>query len=213
MNPVPHLEELHRSARRRLAGLSLLFDDSLLLPAGCQEREALTAYVAISGLNTWANFVRAVYLSSALGTRTASGVRVGPLVGIATVGDAISAACFEYRGKKPGGLIRRRDEPAWHDTNYLVRLFQNSRLPNAVSVVAGVAVKPHAVEHLTVFRNYYSHRNQDTLSAAQRVARGHGIAGTLSPTAALGTPALKSRRPILREWLAALITGTELCCR
>lgn len=173
----------------------------------------MTAYVVIESRNTWSRLTRSVYISCALGTVTSSGLRIRRISGVSSAEDAIKLAIPIYNGRRPPRKLTRRSEPAWHDTAFLARLFSSTGMPNAATVATAIGVKPHVVEDLTVFRNFYAHRDEQTLRAAQNVARRNGVSGAGRPTGILGTHTPHAKRPLLREWLAAIIEATEVICR
>src|ERR1022692_4160879 len=106
------------------------------------DREAVVTYAAIECLNAWSNFVRAYYLSCAIGTTTESGDKVTPSIPILTCTDAIGIAITVFRpyaSATASGRWLRRDEPTWHDPNTLLRLSARLGFSNLADIQAGMS--------------------------------------------------------------------------
>jgi hypothetical protein len=214
MTPQRFLPKLERAARRRLARIRNVAMLTTTLPPSVQ-REAYMAYVVLEVISTWSNFMRALYLSLVLSPRTAMGVRISISVVARTYDDALGHIIPHYRPRArplPTGSWHRRDEPAWHDPNVFLNGCMHLGCSHVNHFGAAFSAGSAAFLHLPVFRNYYAHRNDQTLGAAMSIAPGYGIAWASSPTEALLSFPLAWVQPLLVQWLDDVDFTVEYLC-
>ncbi len=174
MNQATDLVVLKQSLGRRAVFLRQLID--ALSPPLDAAADRLVSYTAIEALNTWASFARAYYLSCCLyHARRANGTNV-TLTGT-TITSSIDALFWAARvvkgAKKPP--INRREEPAWHDPNTLLKTFAALNVSNLSQVQAAFSYSTSAFAYLPTVRNFFAHRNKDTMHKVRDVARHLGI--------------------------------------
>jgi hypothetical protein len=171
-------------------------------------------YLAIEALNSWAHFVRALYVSMADGVRLEGGA-FATLTPRRTLNDAIGYAVQRWRARaapKADGSWDRREEPAWHDATTMLTLCRDLKATNLSDVEAAFSSGSSVFTDLVVFRNYFGHRNRGSKEAARNLGSSYGIPATLSPAEILLSRALGRPRPVLVEWIDDLIFTAEYLC-
>src|SRR5438105_3403723 len=124
------------------------------------DRDVTVAYVAIEALNAWALFSRSFYLSCVLGAKT--GRRKVVSVSSAMT-DPLGAAITHYmRTARPNaaGVWHRRDEPAWHDPNVLMKVCDNLGCSIQTEIEQAFSLSQNVFIDLPVLRNFFAHRNE-----------------------------------------------------
>ena len=106
-----------------------------------------------------------------------------------------------HASPKSTGVWDRRDEPAWHDTNVLLRACREIGSSNYTRIQQAVSIQSRVFVDLAVFRNYFAHRNSDTRRAAMRLGPNHGIGATAGPSSILLARPLTASRPVLLDWI------------
>lgn len=215
MTPRRRLERLHRSTARYLLRLRGSIPTFGSVRAG-RESDVRVSYATINLLNCWANFVRNYYLSCALGTRTKGAVPVHCAIRFATVNDALGRAIQKFRPSatpKTSGEWDRRDEPAWHDSNTLLRLAEDPGLSNRYSIEAALSLGSRVFIDLPTMRNYFAHRNQSTYRAAVSIGANYGIpVRDRHPIEILLSRPLRRPQLLLYDWIDDIQTTVELLC-
>lgn len=214
MRPTRRLPKLGRGVFRRLVRLHVVAC-SVAAPPGTSE-DRVVAWLVIEALNLWAEFVRAYYLSGAMGTRTGSGVSVGfKLAPFPDLGSAIRQAIFLTRGTSvTSPTVPRRLEPAWHDKHTVLPLFRRVGASNLAQVQAAFSVPSTFLEYLPTLRNFYAHRCADTYRKAANVAVRLGLSAlpTLRP-AQIVCSALPARpQSLIIDWLDEMGDVAGLLC-
>lgn len=214
MNPSPLLAKLHHAATARVRKLRALVSTSALPVSGSSDR--VVSWATIEANNLWAEFLRAYYLSGSIGTRAPSGNAIRFTA--VTFPDKQAALRYaikvlkEPNFKKP--VVRRRDEPAWHDVNNFIKLTGKVGISNVAQVQAALSYSTSFFEFLTPFRNFYAHRCAETCERAAAV----GVALGMTSTARLrASVILCSRLPhhsesVLTEWLHDMEAVMDLLC-
>lgn len=205
------LEEVFRDQLHRLRYYVILAQRQKI----AYEREMRISHVAINLQNSWANFVKAYYLSCSFGTKTKS---LKAVRSPHYFSDQNSAIGFAIQAIKPhalpnaAGKWHRRDEPAWHDMNNLLNLstrlnFQNNgELQNAFSLNLAV------FQHLPVFRNFYAHRNRQTLEAVQLISFQYGLPSNSRATELLLSNPRSRPQLLVLEWIDELRITADFMC-
>ena len=171
------LRKVAQPARKRLRRLRHLAET--VDRADLAKAERTIAHVAIELLTLWSNFVRSYYVACALGARRGRHSRVRTSKPYASVNDAIGAAIAKFRPSavpRSTGLWHRRDEPTWHDNQTLITLAKDAKWSNEEVVAAALSIKGvRGALDLPVFRNFYAHRNPETLKTASQLGPQYGI--------------------------------------
>ena len=138
-----------------------------------QELDRNTSYVSIELSNAWDMFMRSYFLSCALGSRTASGTRVRLLnhAGFQSTEDAIKYSVVQLNRRHRGGPIGRRDEPEWSKSN-LLTLSAGLGFTILAQISTAFSTPTATFEQLRWARNFYAHRNDDTVTRMKLLARG-----------------------------------------
>lgn len=214
MTPSHRLRKLRQAAVKRLANMHLIAEPLSRTPSA--EEDRLTAWLVIEALNLWAEFVRAYYLSGAIGARTESGSWMTYIsVALPTTEAAIKHAVIVARGKPPKQpRVLRRDEPAWHDKGLLLRLLKSTGASNLAQVQAALSVPSSFRDCLPTMRNFYAHRCGDTYQKAANVAVKLGLRAlpTLRPTEIMCAALPKRPQNLFADWLDEMWTVVELLC-
>jgi hypothetical protein len=178
-----------------------------------KHRDVVVAYVAIEALNAWALFSRSFYLSCALGAKTE---RRRPVTLTATTADPLGAAitCCNSRARpNAAGMWHRRDEPAWHDPNILMRVCGNVGCSIQSQIGQAFSLNQNVFNDLPVFRNFFAHRNGQTSQAARNIAPRYTLPSKLSPTDLLLAVSPGATEPVMIEWLTEITITAEFLCK
>lgn len=205
---------LERSARHRIAILSRHLE-SISANTSVQDCESIIARSTIDLLNTWSNFCRSFYLSCMMGCRSNSGVRIQPPVCVSNINDAVGLAVRlhnPHATPNASGIWHRRTEPPWHDTSFLLRLFQHQSISNRVDVGHALSAGSRAFLDLPVFRNYFGHRNQSTADATRARALLNSVAPQKRPSDILLSRAVGRHQPLIDDWLSDIDFTIEYMC-
>ena len=214
MKPSRKLIRLQRTACKRIKHLQKAARDvpQIVSP---RERNIAVSCIAIEALNTWANFSRTFYLSCRLGACFPNGNSITCTVAFIDFNQAIGEAILQYHPNRlpaQNGQWNRRDEPTWHDTTVILQLAQLQSWSNISDVQAALSTGTRAFIDLPVFRNYFAHRNQGTMHAAQGVARNYVISTSRLPIDILLTRPNGRPESLIVEWLNDIETVIEFLC-
>jgi hypothetical protein len=211
MNQVTDLVVLKKALGRRTIFLRQLIN--ALSPPLHASEDRVISYTTIEALNTWGSFARAYYLSCCLcQARRTTGARVTLAAGrITNTLDALFCATRVMTGaKRPP--TNRRQEPAWHDPNTLLKTFAVLNVSNLNQIQAAFSYSTSAFAHLPTIRNFFAHRNDDTMHKVRDVARHLGVnpnqrACEIVCSALAGRP-----QNILADWLDDIRNVAVLLC-
>ena len=179
------------------------------------DTEARVPFATIETLNTWRMFVRAYYLSCMLSAVTAGGTKISTGKAVKTVNEAIGYAVSHWKHKakpKADGTWHRRDEPAWHDPNMVIRICRSAGFSNIADIEAAFSGQSKTFSALPTFRNYFAHRAGGSERAAQDLAPHYGISRTLRPSAILMSRPSGRPQPLLFEWIDHVLFTVEFLC-
>jgi len=180
---------------------------------GHKDRDVVVAYATIEALNAWALFSRSFYLSCALGALTERKRYVtNTLATTDPLGAAITCINSRARPKSPG-VWDRRDEPAWHDPNVLMRVCANLGCSIQVEVGRAFSLSQNVFKDLPVFRNFFAHRNGQTSQAARNTAPRYTLPTHLSPTELLLSVSPGATESLLLDWLTEMLITAEFLCK
>lgn len=216
MNSTDHLDQLWRSARNHFARLRV--ETLRLAVANRETRRQRVPTLVVDGINCWANFSRAYYLSAVRGCRACNGTRItAQAIPSRMPRDAIVAAVRASAKNNAQwlpatGPIDRRLEPAWHDPNVLMRSAQAVGLSNTSDILAAFSPFPSCFLDWACVRNFFAHRNGDTHASALRVLMQYGLVSTRDIPELLVRPAIRAARPLLWEWCVEVELRCEYLC-
>jgi hypothetical protein len=213
MKPVVRLRKLRVAGSRRAFLLRSLVDRYVAPPNSEQQR--VVAYAAIESHNLWVSFARAFYLSCVLKTTSERGLPIAITApGLLTPSDGIHYAVRLLKPfVKTGPPFTRRNEPVWHDTNTLLKLFTSVGASNLPQVQASLSYPTTAFAFLPTLRNFFAHRNEETALKAAAVARSLGLSGRLKPTEVLCSILPGRPQNVLADWLDDLRAVMTLLCQ
>jgi hypothetical protein len=172
----------------------------------------VVAHVVIEALNAWALFSRSYYLSCTLGAVTERKKYVTTTPTPDPLGAAIT--CINSWAR-PNALGRwhRRDEPAWHDPNVLMKVCRNVGCSIHVQIGQAFSLNQNVFKDLPVFRNFFAHRNGDTSQAARNIAARYTLPSHLSPTELLLSVSPGATETIIADWLSEMLITAEFLCK
>ncbi len=130
---------------------------------------------------------------------------------ITSASDALFwAAKVMYGAKRP--LLNRRQEPAWYSPNTLLTTFLALDVSNAAQAQAAFSYSTSAFDCLPTIRDFFAHRNEETMRKVRDVARHLGVdpnqrACEIVCSAMSGRP-----QGILVDWLDDLRNVAVLLC-
>lgn len=210
MRRCKRLRRLRKTLTQRLSRLERRI--KTVTDGGSQrDRDLVVAYVAIEALNAWALFSRSFYLSCALGAETER----KRFITTAAMGEPLGAAitCINSRARPTAaGGWHRRDEPAWHDPNVLMRACRNVNCSIQTEIGQAFSLSQTVFSDLPVFRNFFAHRNGQTSQAARNLAPRYMLPTRLSPAEFLLSISPGSTETVIVDWLVEMgITAKFLC--
>lgn len=173
----------------------------------------MVAYVAIEALNAWALFSRSFYFSCVLGAKTERGKQITLA---ANTSDPLGAAitCVNKWAKpNASGVWHRRDEPAWHDPNVLMKVCGNLGCSIQSQIGEAFSLNQNVFNDLPVFRNFFAHRNGQSSQAARNIAPRYTLPTYLTPTELLLKVSPGATDSLMIEWLAEINITAEFLCK
>jgi hypothetical protein len=213
MRPSRSFEKLLRMASNRLARLRSRAVEGLTHTG--PERDRQFAYVIVEALNLWGNFSRSYAMSCLFRPKrvTKQGrVTIGNAT-VTTPAAVLLIAAQVRRGPAAAAPTTRRDEPAWHDRDLLIKTCLAMGSSHAADVQGALSGNTTVFDHLPTFRNFYAHRNDESAQKAIRLARNqYLIIGVRHPTGALSAPAYKRTQPLILDWLDDMQVVMEFLC-
>ena len=202
------------TAQRRLGRLKGRAVLALQPTTSVSDRDKHLAYVVIETQNLWANFVRSYLLSCLLMPRRVLGGRVTLTnAAIRSPGDLLLCAAQVQKGPLAPAPTTRREEPSWHDVQIFLRTCQTIGCSHLTVVQLGLSVQTRIFYDLPAFRNFYSHRNEESAERALGlVRRQYLITKAKHPTEALATSVLLRPQALVLDWLDELDVVMALIC-
>ncbi len=211
MRRCKRLGRLRGTLNRRLARLERRIK-TVIGAGGNNDLDVVVAYVTIEALNAWALFSRSFYMSCALGALTER----KKVITIAPTADPLGAAitCINSRIRSNAqGAWHRRDEPAWHDPNVLMRVCKNLQCSIEAQIGQAFSLSQNVFNDLPVFRNFFAHRNEQTLGAAKNIAPRYTLPTHLAPTEFLISVSPGGTQTVILEWLTEMVITAEFLCK
>lgn len=212
MRPSRSFEKLLRMASKRLARLRGRAVEGLALAEPLRDRQF--AHVVVESLNLWANFSRSYALSCIFRPkRVAKGRVTISNAAITSPATVLLLAAQVRRGPAAPAPTTRRDEPAWHERDLLLKTCMAMGCSHAADVQGALSGHTTVFDHLPTFRNFYAHRNDESAQKALTLARKqYLIIGVRHPTSALSNPAYKRPQPLILDWLDDMQIVMEFLC-
>ena len=214
MNASHRLEKLNRAAKKRIK--KLRSHVSHFSAPTTTEQDRMIAWVVVETLNLWAGFLRAYYLSGAIGTRTSLGGRV--TYKSVTFANSSAAILHAIRVVKNPLFskrdVSRRDEPTWHDKDNFLSLLKKVDASNLPQIYAAFSTGVNFFDFLPTVRNFYAHRCDETFRKATKVGVKLGLATTprLRPTEIMCTRLPKRPSNVITDWLDDMANVIDLLC-
>ncbi len=211
MRRCKRLRRLRKTLNRRLARLERRIR-AVAGVVGHIDRDMVVAHSAIEAVNAWAQFSRSFYLSCVLGAVTE---RKKYIITVATpdpIGAAITCINSRARPNAAGGW-HRRDEPAWHDPNVLMRVCGNVNCSINTEIGHAFSLSQNVFRDLPVFRNFFAHRNGDTSRAARNIAARYMLPSNLTPTELLLSVSPGATETLMLDWLTEMMITAEFLCK
>ena len=130
--------------------------------------------------------------------------------------DPLGAAitCVNRRATpNASGGWHRRQEPAWHDPNVLMKVCGNLDCSIQTQIGQAFSLNQNVFNDLPVFRNFFAHRNGQSSQAARNVAPRYALPTYLTPTELLLTVSPGATDSLMIEWLAEINITAEFLCK
>lgn len=202
MNRHSSIHRLQRRAILKLARLSEIADSAANLPY--RPRVAAGAFVVNEAHNVMAGFLRGYYLSSATGGHLKDGTQILSTVPIRSQREALEFVILKIgRTNRKSGPWSQRDEPVWHQPRMFLRALRFAGCSNTADAEKAFSVSTKAFEDLTVARNFYSHRNDETALKVRRLAKRLGLVST-PPVDVVFSRAQGRPQAVVEDWLTDL---------
>lgn len=180
MRRVLELRSLRKVALQRLSRAR-----SSVLPriGSSRNQKYCVSYCVIELVDLWATFVRSFYASSALGATRADGAHVTCAQRFVDADDAYRwAASWRFfrtkAGRRPGAKAppyNMQNEPSWQWPTNISGIASALRLSNEPAILVAIARANPGIEHLIAFRNYFAHRNRETVAKARDVLYKYAV--------------------------------------
>jgi len=213
MKPTRQLPALWSKTRRRLLRLKALVGEAA---RGTYHLDRTTAFITIELQSTWANFIRAYYLSCWRSPLMADGHRVMLVIPPGVSPDGLGFAVKRWRRSAtltPTGQWHRRDEPTWHDPNTLLTLAGDLSFSNGAGISAAFSSGTRVFLDLPVYRNFFAHRGEGTFHAAMHnAAIQYDITWAATPSKALLSRPPGWPQSLLADWIDDMVLTAAYMC-
>lgn len=183
-----------------------------MVGSGFHDRDRSAEYVCLGALNSWNQFCRAYLFSCAHRLVLESGAVIIAGPSIRTHHDVIREVLRVTR-RKPNlvGPWARREEPAWHRPNTVTLGAASLSLSNRSVISAAFSIGTATLDDLLAARNFYAHRNDETVGIVRDIAFRYSIAAT-HPTDVIEASAYGRPGPLASDWIADLRGVSRLLC-
>lgn len=212
MKPTRDLRRLQRAGQHRISLLRARAASATAPNRLGADADVDVAHCIIELSNLWHGMSRSLYISTALRARDGAGARI--TVVVPTVATAQAAIGHAIRRTKPqlfqkvtnpNHNWRWNEEPTWAKTSTLLACMDEIGASNRTVVSNAVSIQSSVFDDLPKCRNFYAHRNADTVRRLFPVFAKYGINPRLTTSQALSTPAstpLGQRpQPLLLDWI------------
>jgi len=206
---VKRLSRLDRRICRRLAIFRKTAADLPLLDT--RGADILASFLSIEATNLWAEFTRTYVMFGLSGSVTAGGHRIRTRFPSGTPLD-VALAQMPQVLKRPTPTPTRRDEPPWHSRGEFLRTITLANFTNIAQITAALSLPSTAIDHLPTVRNFYAHRNEDTVFKVRRLALRYALPRFNHPTDFLRTRIPGRPATVFEEWLAELEAVISAMC-
>lgn len=218
MRPARRFATLHNSALSRLRRLRQFTNEAIQKQTtdfSYTNREL--SFVSLELHSLICNFARSYYLSCILSPLGESGARVTcnpPIANYVDAIDLVMRVCknrtwINAHGNKSWS---KRDEPAWHLRATLLDSLTAIQCSNLPNVIAAYSLPTYVFEHLTLFRNFFAHRNESTHKLAQNAALIYSIPPNRHPCKILLSSAYNRPQELVLDWIDDVDNIIGLLC-
>lgn len=211
MRIVSNFADLKSLTDRRLLRLSKLFEKTLYTKK--EGLDVITTFVVIETQNTYSNFSRNYFLSCTRNPKLISGIKVSCDPSIGSYKSALDTAMKSLRPKTfQKGNYSRFDEPQWHLPKTLCTSCQEIKCSHITQITNAFSLPVKVFDDLPKFRNFYAHRNDDTIIKPRQIASNWGIPSRQHPTDILSSIPLGRPQPLLIDYLDEMLNVIDLLC-
>jgi hypothetical protein len=211
---VTKLRFLRLVALRRLRRA---FETLHPIPRTSRDRKIIVGYCTLEVVDLWGTFVRAFYVSSALGAQRRRGQRITCAISFARPADALEyAAQWHFLRRNPGGSpprYRQENEPAWHRPNNISRLAGTLSFSNESTITAALSRARRSIDDLVDFRNYFAHRNAYSKASVTAALYRYAITPEHSVESSLCQKTPRSPAPLIELLLNDVHDTIDLMTR
>lgn len=202
MRHTQYLPNLGKSALYRLDGIYANIGDPKILGT-----------CAIDSQTLMYNFFRSYFISCMLGTRTSRNDHYKHIGSpIATSRDAIDLYMRLRRPKRYSASWTGREEPPWHKPDTLIDALQRLGNPALPFVTSAFGAGYLVFDNIINIRNYYAHKNMDTLSEALNNQSNYGLTGKDHPKDILLSYPIGSTSKVIENWYFEIYDTIEYLC-
>lgn len=211
MRIVSNFAVLKLLTTRRLLRLSKVFEKTLY--SKNENLDIVTAFVVIEIQNTYSNFSRNYFLSCTRNPKLISGTKVSCDPSISNYKSALDIAMKSLRPKIfKKGNYSRFDEPHWHVPATLHTSCREIKCSHITQIANAFSLPVKVFDDLPKFRNFYAHRNDDTITKPRQIASNWGIPSLQHPTQILSYVPLGRPQPLLIDYIDEMLNVIDLLC-
>ncbi len=206
------MKRLSRLERRTRTRLATFRETAATLPLlDHQAADVLASFLAAETANVWAEFTRS-YFSFALATAVSvTGQRIRTRFPSGTpIAVALAQIPQVLRHQTPTPM--RRDEPVWHSRREFLKTITLAGLTNRAQIVAALSLPSRVIEHLPTVRNFYAHRNDETVAKVRGIALRYALPTIHHPTDFMRARISGRPATIFEEWIAELDAVVAAMC-
>jgi len=206
---MKRLSRLEHRTRKRLASFRAAAAGLVSLDQPVADQ--LASFLSIEATNLWAEFTRSYFVLALAVTMTTTGQRIHTRF---PPGTSITTALAQMPQvlKRRTQAPMRRDEPTWHSRREFLRTITLAGVTNSEQIAAALSLPSRVIDHLPTVRNFYAHRNEDTVLKVRRLALRYALPQMDHPTNLVRTRVTGRPSTILEEWLAELDTVIAAMC-
>lgn len=178
MHASMHLGRLHAATQERLKKLSNLYHSAVSTSDG--ERKIIFSYIAIELDNLNISTLREFTISTIRRAKTVGGMKISVNL---SLGDEEEIAAYmlsivnlvKYKNLKNPSKIKRNQEQAVRDPKQIEKILVACAASNLPSLQNALALNSNMFRDLKFLRNFYAHRNRDTLLKLQANVANMGV--------------------------------------
>lgn len=207
---MKRLSRLERRTRKRLASFRV---SAAALPSlDNRAADVLASFLAVETTNLWSEFTRSYFSFALAAAVTVTGQRIRTRFPPGTP-IAVALAQMPQVLRRPTRTPIRRDEPVWHSRREFLKTITLAGLTNTAQIAAALSLPSRVIDHLPTVRNFYAHRNDETISKVRRLALRYALPTIRHPTDFLRARISGRPATIFEEWLAELDAVVAAMCQ